>query len=196
MDLLTMRFTGTSPLLMHSDRLANPLDAATKAHKALTIKNKKTDEDHEAIARSEWRSALYWNQEIGPYLPTANLRAVIVDAGKLAKLGAAIQRGTLLLADKEPLHYKGPRDPDTLWSSGLYYDCRSVVFSKKRLMRYRPMFTEWAINVSIMYDPKVVEARQLLACAETGGRLIGLGDYRPNKGGWFGRFDVQQVAPS
>ena len=37
---------------MHSDKFANPLHPATKAHKALTGKRKKTDDDHEAIAKS------------------------------------------------------------------------------------------------------------------------------------------------
>ena len=53
METLNVRITGTSPLMMHSDKFANPLLPETKAHKALTAKRKKTDEDHEAIAKSE-----------------------------------------------------------------------------------------------------------------------------------------------
>ena len=72
MKQLKVKITGVSPLLMHSDRFANPLDKATKAHKELTAKRKKTDADHEAIAKSEWLGSLYWRDDIGPFIPGQN----------------------------------------------------------------------------------------------------------------------------
>lgn len=42
MELLTLSIKGTSPLMMHSDKLANPLHPATKAHRELTSKRKKS----------------------------------------------------------------------------------------------------------------------------------------------------------
>ena len=193
MDIITLKLTSASALLMHSDRLANPLDPMTKAHKQLTSKRTKTDEDHELIARSEWRGSLYWSEGIGPYLPSANIRSAIVEGGKLSKLGKALQRGTLILDDKIPLQYSGPREPDAMWDSGQFYDCRSVVVSGKRLMRYRPLFVSWSVQVDITFDASVIDAAQILQSARAAGNLIGIGDFRPNKGGNFGRFDVEQV---
>ncbi|MEB4734046.1 hypothetical protein OXV40_33915, partial [Burkholderia contaminans] len=60
MEILRLNICGSSPLMMHSDKLANPLAAETKAHRELTGKRKKTDEDHVAIARSEFLAGLYW----------------------------------------------------------------------------------------------------------------------------------------
>ena len=37
MQVLNLKIKGVCPLLMHSDRFANPLDPATKAHKALSL---------------------------------------------------------------------------------------------------------------------------------------------------------------
>ena len=194
MDTLQLKLTGASALLMHSDRLSNPLDPATKHHKSLTSKKKKTDEDHELIARSEWESSLYFSESTGPYLPTANIRSAIVEGGKLTRAGKTIQRGTLILSDKAPLHYKGPRTIDALWNAGTFYDCRSVVISGRRIMRYRPMFSEWSCEVDITFDPGLIDAAELLQCAVTAGTLIGIGDFRPNKGGQFGRFEVEPRA--
>lgn len=193
MDVITLKLTSASALLMHSDRLANPLDPMTRAHKTLTDKRKRTQEDHELIAHSEWRWSMYWAEGIGPYLPSANIRSAIVEGGKLSKLGKALQRGTLILDDKIPLQYSGPREPDAMWDSGQFYDCRSVVVGTKRIMRYRPMFLSWSVQVDITYDASVIDAAQILQSARAAGNLIGIGDFRPNKGGNFGRFDVEQV---
>lgn len=194
MDTLTLKLTSSSALLMHCDRFANPLDPLTKAHKLLTSKRKKCDEDHEAIAKSEWRGSLYWSESTGPYLPTANVRSCLVEAGRLTKMGKQLERGTLLLADKSPLIYKGPRKPEELWADGRFYDCRSVVISGRRIMRYRPMFLDWGLEIDISYDPGLLNREDLLQIATTAGNLIGIGDFRPNKGGTFGRFDVEVKA--
>ena len=97
MEILNISIKGLSPILLHSDRYANPLDPGAKAHKVLTGKRVKTDEDHAAIAESEWRGGLYFSKGIGVYLPTANIRSCIVEGAKLSKLGKAIQRGTIIL---------------------------------------------------------------------------------------------------
>lgn len=193
MEILNISIKGLSPILLHSDRYANPLDPGAKAHKVLTGKRVKTDEDHAAIAESEWRGGLYFSKGIGVYLPTANIRSCIVEGAKLSKLGKAIQRGTIILEDKVALIYKGPRDIQDLWNDGGFADCRSVVISGKRLMRHRPIFKEWSAKVSITFDPSVVESAQIVRSASDAGALIGLGDFRPNKGGSFGRFEVEVI---
>src|SRR3546814_21068521 len=72
MEILKLKIVGTSPLMMHSDRLANPLNPATKAHKELTGKRKKTDDDHLAIAKSEFIAGAYWDEKEGFYIPGQN----------------------------------------------------------------------------------------------------------------------------
>ena len=190
MENLKLRFTGQSALLMHSDRYANPLDAMAKRHKQLTSKRKKTDEDHVEIARSEWEGSLYFDDSAGPYMPSINVRSCIVEGGKLNKLGAAIQRGTIIMDDVLPLAYDGPRTLDALWADAKFRDVRSVVVARQRLMRCRPRFSAWGVEFDIYYDPSIIDRAQLFQAAVNAGQFIGLGDYRPNKGGPFGRFEV------
>ena len=69
METIKIKVTGTAPLMMHADTLANPLSQITQAHRSLTSKRKKTDEDHLAIARSEFMAGCYWSKNEGFFIP-------------------------------------------------------------------------------------------------------------------------------
>ncbi len=188
-----IKLTGISPLLMHSDRYANPIDKMTKAHKELTSKRKKTDEDHQAIMRSEWRGALYYDEKLGVYIPSVNIRSAMVEGAKLNKLGMNVKRGTMILTEREKLEYSGAKDPEKMYDSGGFVDVRSVVVGQSRLMRCRPIFREWSVSTEIQFDTQQVELEQIVLSLDNAGRLIGIGDFRPAKGGMYGRFSVEVV---
>ncbi|TVR58955.1 MAG: hypothetical protein EA420_16425 [Candidatus Competibacteraceae bacterium] len=182
--IIEATITGTRPLLMHSDKFADPLNPLTKEHKVLTGKRKKTDEDHEAIAKSEWLGGLYIDSK-GPYLPGINVESALVGGGKLSKLGTQLKRSVEVMDDRCYLQYDGPKDAEGLWNAG-YYDSRSVKVQSARLMRYRPIFRTWACKIRIAFDPDSINREQVLRCLEDAGQYVGVGDYRPK----FGRFTV------
>lgn len=93
MELLTLSIKGASPLMMHFDKLANPLHPATKAHKELTAKRKKTKDDHLAIARSEFIAGAYFDSTAGFFIPGANVDSTFLARAKLQKLGTHWKRG-------------------------------------------------------------------------------------------------------
>lgn len=144
METIKLKITGTSPLMMHSDKLANPLDAATKAHKELTGKRKKVDEDHLAIAKSEFISGCYWDKDCGFFIPGQNLDATFIAGAKLQKLGVHWKRGALVLENRVKLLHGGPGTPEELWGSRENVDCRGVKVGAAKIMRYRPIFLSWA----------------------------------------------------
>lgn len=187
LNTIKVRITGTRPLLMHSDKFADPLNPLTKAHKELTGKRKKTDEDHEAIAKSEWLGGLYIDSK-GPYLPGVNVEAAMIGGGKLSKLGTQLKRSVEVMDEKCYLEYSGPKSAEKLWDAG-FYDARSVKVQTARLMRYRPMFREWSCLVEVAFDPDSINREQVIKCLEDGGQYCGVGDYRPK----FGRFTVEVV---
>lgn len=193
MQTITLKLIGQSPLLMHSDRFANPLDEATKCHKVLTSKRKKLDEDHADIAKSEWLGSLYHDAEIGPFVPGQNIKSALVGAAKIQRLGASFKRAVLVLDDRCKLDYTGPREPEAIFSNPRFVDSRSVVVGTSRLIRYRPKFDAWTTTVQIMYSPEMIERDDVIRAAENAGLFVGLCDYRPEKGGSFGRFTVEVV---
>lgn len=190
METVLFQFTGVSPLLMHSDRGVNPLDALAMELKKLTSTRKKTDEIHAQVARLEWELGMYFDPATGPIVPTANLRGVIVEGAKFAKLGATVKRATIVEEDRARLDYDGPRELEAMWKAGSFRDVRSVVVGTARVMRCRPIFRKWSLSFSLLFDPESIERAALVSAAEAGGRLIGLGDFRPANGGPFGRFSV------
>lgn len=188
MEIIKVRLTGSRPLLMHADVFADPLNPLTKAHKVLTGKRKKTDDDHEAIAKSEWRGGMYFDEEMGPFIPGVNIEAAMVAGGKLSKLGTQLKRSAEVMDDKCKLEYDGPRTVEALWDRG-FYDARSVKVSQARLMRYRPIFHHWSLECEIAFDPESIDRAQVVKCLTDGGQYCGIGDYRPK----FGRFDVEVI---
>lgn len=186
MEQLRIKIVGTSPLMMHSDRFANPLDAATKAHKALTSVRKKTDADHLAIARSEFVAGCYWSEETGFYIPGANIDATFLGGAKLSKLGVRWKQAALVLEQKIKLLHDGPTTPAKLWEDPRFVDCRGVKVGQAKLMRYRPVFLSWAAECTLALNPDVLNVSEAKKAIEDGGKLIGTCEFRPR----FGRFGV------
>lgn len=189
MENLKLKITGTSPLMMHADTLANPLAAVTKAHKELTSKRKKTDDDHLAIARSEFVAGCYWSAADGFFIPGQNLDATFLAGAKLQKNGVRWKRGALVLENKVKLQHDGPDTPDALWENPAFVDCRGVKVGAAKLMRYRPIFLNWSAELSVAINTEVLDLQEARKAIEDGGALIGTCEYRPR----FGRFEVAYV---
>jgi hypothetical protein len=189
--IITMSFKGTSPLLLSCDKMADPLNPATIAHKEITSKRKKTEEDHAMIARSQWEGLMYWSDEVGVYVPSQNIRATIVGGAKLNKLGMQVKRGTIMGGhDHVPLSYGKKKTIDQLWDDPAYRDVRSVVISSARVMAYRPKFENWSLEFSMTYDDTVLDVNQIKQACDNAGMFVGIGGFRPEKGGPFGRFEA------
>lgn len=78
---VTITLTGTAPLLMHGNGLADPISDDAKRMKRLSGKRTKTDEDHIAMRRIEFESSLYIDPEQGPYLPGSEHREGVAAGG-------------------------------------------------------------------------------------------------------------------
>lgn len=180
---------GTRPLLMHNVRLASPLNAYSKQLKALNAKRNKTDEDRLAVARVEFEGSLYFDPEVGPYIPGPNLLASLVEGGRLTKSGKKIERGVNVDDLVMPLIYRGPRDVEALWGGGEseYVDLRTVVVQRSKVDRCRPIFREWAFEAEILLDSAVIDLDEFRDVSANAGGMAGIGDYRR----LYGRFSTE-----
>jgi len=187
METMTVRITGTSPLLMQAETLANPLHPLTKAHKAVSGKRKKSEDDYLWLMESEWSASMYYDEVVGPFIPAINLEATIAEAGKINRLGKTIKQAVQVLTDKAKLEYSGPREKAKLWKSEKHADVRGVNVGGKKIMRCRPIFLEWAAQFEVSFMEDVLDRADLIRTIEEAGRRIGIGTYRPR----FGRFSVE-----
>jgi len=59
-------------------------------------------------------------------------------------------------------------------------------------MRYRGEFTKWQIKLTILYNKRIITTpTQLAHLANIAGFSVGVGEWRPEKGGQFGMFEVK-----
>lgn len=189
MKQVTYTIEGIAPLLMHNDRLANPFDDFAKAIKAISGKKKKTEDDLRELARIEFLGGVYESKTAGIYVPGFNVFAMLKSAAKLRKLGAAVTRAVLVQEDELPLQFPGAgKTAAELYEDRQYVDMRTIKNgpTSGRVVRCRPIFRDWSLNFTLLYDERAIQRSDLDMVLEDAGSMIGLGDYRPR----FGRFEV------
>ena len=182
--------TGTRPLLLHNERLASPLNPYSRRIAELTAVRRKTEEQLWQIARLEFEGGLYFDEDLGPYVPASMLRKSLITGARLIRAGKKIERGVAISDFMLPLLYDGPRDIDGLWGQGPgqspFVDMRPVRVQSARIDRCRPVFRDWVIEAEVIADPQVIEMVQFAEVARLAGEMQGIGDYRE----MYGRYST------
>lgn len=188
MKELKTTWTGIRPLIMHNGQLADPLNSFSRQLKEVTSKRKKTDSDHEEMARIEFEGGLYWDDKEGPHMPSDCLEACIQAGAKKSRIGKDVAAAVFVQDDVVPLKYDGPRKIEALWKDRERFVMRKACkVSTSKVMRTRPMFpTGWSIAFTLEFDESIINAAALQRAMVDAGALIGLCDWRPR----FGRFTV------
>lgn len=187
---VSIELRGTTPLLQHNARMADPDDEFVRAIAEITGKRKKTEDDRKAISRLEWYGGLYINGA-GPVMPTGNIRKCIIESAKVDKLGKQVGRAFAFSDLNAPLSYEGPRDVDELFKQEQFQHRASVGIGARRTMRTRPVFPTWAVVAEGNLVTDVLDFDDFQRIVERAGIIEGLGDNRVNG---YGRFDGKVVA--
>lgn len=191
---VNVEIRGIAPLLMNSNRGVNPLDPLVKEMKNITAKGsrKMTDDDQERLLHIKWTLGMYFDEKIGPYVPSVNIEATIRNAAKMIRRSQDIKFGLQVLPDKVPLIFDGPRNRDELWKDSKFSDFRvgkMKTGSSVNLMR--PRFDSWSMKFQVMFDEGVLNDTTVKELIVTGGHKVGLCDYRPK----YGRYEVISITP-
>lgn len=187
--ILTVKLTGTRPLLMRNSRLSDPRNKYTRRIKELTGKLKKMDEDFVSIMVVESRGGCWETLDGCLGMPTANVWRGIYDAAKRYKMGQNVKAALLFDDVVEPLLLDGKKIKcEEFLKNEEHIDYRSVVIMKKRTMRARPRVPAgWQSEHRLELLTDVLEPKDLKEVFTTFGRLIGIGDWRPT----YGRVNVE-----
>jgi hypothetical protein len=173
---------GTAPLLMNSAD-ADRDSALFRAYTLLGQKKGKSLDDEARLREMEWELRIYLDAEIGPFIPGRNVKGLLTEAAGKFRKGATVNRSLITILSRIPLDYDGPRDQAGLWKGGYRYSTmvKNAGFNGGRVIRCRPMFEQWSLNVDIAFDPEEVDFDTLGLIVERSQRY-GLGDYRPEFG--------------
>ena len=123
-------------------------------------------------------------------IPAAALRSCLEAAARKTKQGPNVREGLYVENDAE-LEYDREKLGKTIpeVAKNAAYDV-TVVVQRNRTLRRRPRFEKWAATFFIDTDPELVDQVMLQQWLDVGGRRIGIGDWRPQKSGHFGRFSA------
>jgi len=178
MKTAVFHITGVTPLMTHSPK------GMTREGEKQSAKRKKIPSAEEEAEIGTYRNG---NGEL--VLPCIMFRQAIVGAGKGRKIGKAFATTLLKGCVFDPDRAATLADPETgevITEYGI--DERPVVIGTSRVMRARPRYEKWACEVPLDYDEEAISPDILVEMLNIAGTSIGVGDYRPAKGGWFGRF--------
>jgi hypothetical protein len=205
MEQIKFKLVGETPLITHNNRLANPLDKYSQEMSKKSGKRKKTIEDIWELARIEWEGG-------GMYLYDGEIKIPLRVLNKTFERGATKQKngmlwksGCFVEEDCCPLSYGGKKikvkmngdipnpELDEYFTSKNMFQVM-VRVGQSTLLRTRPIFNDWSLEVTILYDPSVMNKETVIQCLKDAGRLVGMCEWRMEKGGQYGRFNVEVLS--
>ena len=180
-EIVVFRITGLSPLLQNNP--ANFIGVDDEA--GITTGKKKYDDAEEARLR------LYVDREGCFYHPAEAFTKSMIKAvtgkkfGKLYATSAV--KGAVFIAEPNVTILDGKGKPAKEYE----IDRRPVVIGSSRALRCRPKWSPWKMRLALEIDTAILAPQQVLEALSLAGRIIGIGDYRPEKSGGFGRFAAE-----
>lgn len=173
-ETLSLMLVGDSPLIVHA--------WSEKAKRQMLDKQmKKAKQAKEAKDPEADYEACFYRTETGGYgFPAIGVKAAMVGACRFVDMKMTEARGAFHI-DCEMLSVIGePRMREDMVRIGM----------GTADIRYRPEFVDWRIPVEIKFNSSVISAEQIANLLNTAGFAIGIGEWRPEKNGQYGRFHV------
>lgn len=191
------RLRSLTPLLQHAPTAMKPQsNEIGRAGK----KNIPTPEDEAEMGAYRLKNGVL-------YLPAVALQRTMIEAGKSFQ-NPTNKRATMMkviAATLVPPPVEGfpLMTPDGEPISEYEIDVRRAVVQRAAIMRARPRIDEWEADVSMEFDIEALGSggngtedalraagEILLMILAHAGKRVGIGDYRPERSGPFGRFEV------
>jgi hypothetical protein len=176
LDIRTVTFMliGDSPLIVHAwsekakkQMLDKQMKRATKAREA---------KDPEA----DYTACFYFTPDHLPGFPAIGVKAAMVSAARFVDAKMTVLRGAVHI-DAEILPIIG--------EPSMREDMVRVGMGTADI-RYRPEFKEWRMPVTLKFNAAVISVEQIANLLNTAGFGVGIGEWRPEKNGSYGRFHV------
>lgn len=171
---MTVTLIGDSPLICHAwSEKAKKMILDDHMKKA---KQAKPAQDPE----QEYRESMYYCQDGRPGFPAAAFKAAAVAACRFADAKMTEARGAFhVLGGIVPIEGEPELREDMVRLNGVKAD-----------IRYRAMFRQWRVRLTIIYNARAISPEQILNFLNTAGFGVGVGEWRPERDGSFGLFHV------
>lgn len=174
MKAVQVTIKGVTPLLMHRF----PMIGADDTSKSRT-------------GVPDWKlegEVSLYRDELGQiYQPASHIEGALKIASKTLKVpgkrGATYSKlvGSALSVNPDAIPHKLTK---------YTIDARPVVIQRARIIRYRPMFEQWELSFEIIIGDDQLPVEVVKQALDHAGLYVGIGDFRPGRGGKFGKFMV------
>ena len=174
----TVTMEGTTPLLCHRFSDEAKKSILDKQMKRASATKAKAPKDPEQL----YRGSMYQTEEGKPGFPAGAIKKACISAGRFLDVAMTHVRGAFfVMGDILPLTGEPRMHMHHVRIGGKVAD-----------IRFRAEFPEWSIDLDILYNPDVISEEGIVNILETAGFHIGIGDWRPERNGTFGMFQVQR----
>lgn len=185
MKTFVTTIAGVSPFLMHrfSDSNTEELKTQTRKINIMKVDPRKAAEE-----------CAYRTKEGYLYFPGEMPARMLREAGAAHKQRGSrrslkyIISAVVWVPDRQIVL----RDAEGAPLTEFEVDSRPVVIpsTKGRILRHRPCINDWFAEFSLEVDDSEIDPSTVYELLVEGGKKHGLGDYRPNSGGAFGKFQI------
>jgi hypothetical protein len=182
-QLMMVPIIGTAPLIM------NRFSEKAKRMMLDNMQGRKSQKENKD-PEAEYRAAIYRLKGGEGYgMPAIAFKAATVG-------GVRFYSGLTMTACKQYMFFHGePGDGDEQAYSRIEGEprMREDVVRVGRGgadLRYRPEFPEWSTTLTIRYVTSALTSDSVLSLVEAGGMGVGVGEWRPEKDGAFGTYQI------
>ena len=180
MKTFRVKIEGISPLLINR----------FKEEAEIPQKMKKSGKRDYGTPREQAESTLYADENGLCWIPATWIKGAITSVSSDYKLPSSRKSvrsviGGAVIPVEEKLYFV-----EKYKIGNCEVDARPCVVQRARIMRYRGRFEKWSVEVNLQIEDDILDEDNVHQMLIDAGRRCGVGDFRAQKGGPFGRFRV------
>lgn len=178
-EILDIEIKGKTPLIVHAwSQKAKQmmLDAQQGVKKVKQLRDPAAD----------YESSIYYLADGRQGVPATAIKSATIG-------GARFFKGAVTMAALKPVLYVHADDPSTglIAVTGTPRPREDMVRVGMGTadLRYRAEYPDWSARIRVEFAPHMIDAASVVALVDAGGR-VGIGEWRPEKGGIYGTYSV------
>ena len=179
----TFMVVGVTPMIQHawSEKAIRIMQEAQAGGKKASAKNREPK-----VPKDEYHAAHYWFDE------DAGIAGVPSSAFKKAMVSACrFYDGITMVKAKSLFFVPGENEDQLIPINGTsWMRTDPVKVGQTTDLRYRPQFDRWSCRVSVEFYPTQIDPESVANLLDAAGAGVGIGEWRPEKGGPHGRFAI------
>jgi len=180
-ETIDVPILGTSPLIMHR------FSEKAKRQMLDNMQGRKTPKTHKD-PEADFQAAFYRFEDGSPGFPAVAFKAATVEASRFYDKSVTKVGLRQFVFIKGALGVDGQALVPITGEARMREDVVRVGMGTD--LRYRPEFTEWSTLLRVVYVTSALDRASVLSLIDAAGMGVGVGEWRPEKKGDFGCFQI------